>query len=76
MSALPESKKMFGSAEKLLPYIECFNTLTRKGKLIRCKGQRRYKLSHMVFPDTSVQTDEVSLAELAAKTGVFYQAKT
>ncbi|MEK9167990.1 MAG: hypothetical protein AAB769_01520 [Patescibacteria group bacterium] len=61
-------KKMFGSAEKLLPYIEC-STPDAKGQTEECKDKGVTNYPTWVFPDTSVQTGEVSLAELAAKTG-------
>lgn len=60
-------KKMFGKSEKLLPYVEC-STPDAKGQTQECKDKGITNYPTWLFPDGSVQTGEVSLADLAAKT--------
>lgn len=61
-------KKMFGSAEKFLAYAEC-STPDAKGQTEECKDKGITNYPTWIFPDASVQTGEVSLTDLAAKTG-------
>ncbi|RJR14013.1 hypothetical protein C4585_00885 [Candidatus Parcubacteria bacterium] len=61
-------KRMFGSAQDQLPYVEC-STPDGQGQLQVCidKGIQQYPT--WVFADESRLTGEVPLAQLAEKTG-------
>lgn len=61
-------KTAFASAEKYLPYIEC-STPDTKGQLQVCKDEKISSYPTWKFADASVQTGEMSLKQLAAKTG-------
>lgn len=61
-------KALFGRSARLLPYVEC-STPDGNGQLAACtdKGVKNYPT--WVFSDGSVQTGEVSLKDLADKSG-------
>ena len=61
------TKAMFGTAAKLLPYVEC-STPDGKGQFPVCidKGINNYPT--WVFPDGSILTGERTLQELSEKT--------
>jgi|SRR3989344_1849586 len=63
-----EQKKMFGSAEKKLPYVEC-STPNGKAQLPICieKGIQLYPT--WMFADGSVEKGVLPLARLAEKSG-------
>ncbi len=61
-------KKMFGNSAKLLPYIEC-STADQKNQLQICIDQKIQSYPTWIFSDDSRKTGEVSLKELAEKTG-------
>jgi hypothetical protein len=60
-------KKMFGSSQKLLPYVEC-STADGKGQLPICKDKNVEGYPTWEFADGSRLTGEVSLEQLAEKT--------
>ncbi|HEY4527232.1 MAG TPA: thioredoxin domain-containing protein [Candidatus Paceibacterota bacterium] len=61
------TKGMFGSAAKLLPYIEC-STPDGSGQLPVCKEKGVNNYPTWVFPDGSILTGERTLQELSEKT--------
>jgi hypothetical protein len=61
-------KKMFGSSEKLLPYIEC-STPDGKGQLAVCREKNITGYPTWIFADGSRESGELDLEMLAAKTG-------
>jgi thiol-disulfide isomerase/thioredoxin len=61
-------KKLFGDAEKFLPYVEC-STPDGTAQLQVCKDASIQSYPTWVFKDGSRQTGEVPLAQLAEKTG-------
>ncbi len=61
-------KKMFGSAAKLLPYVEC-STPDGKGQLPVCAEAGIEGYPTWVFADGSRLSGEVPLSTLAEKTG-------
>lgn len=61
-------KSMFGSSVDLLPYVEC-STPDGQGQLQTCKDKNVTGYPTWVFPDGSRQSGEVSLEQLAQKTG-------
>lgn len=60
-------KKLFGSSQKLLPYIEC-STADAQGQTQACidKGIKSYPT--WIFADGSTLNGEIPLAQLAEKT--------
>ncbi len=60
-------KKLFGSSEKLLPYVEC-STADGQGQTQICKDKKIEGYPTWVFADGSILTGEVPLATLAEKT--------
>lgn len=60
-------KKMFGTSQKLLPYIEC-STPDGKGKLPVCVDAGIEGFPTWVFPDATRLSGEVDLATLSEKT--------
>lgn len=60
-------KKLFGTSQKLLPYIEC-STPDGKGKLPICEDAGIEGFPTWVFPDESRLSGEVDLATLSEKT--------
>ncbi len=60
-------KKLFGSAKKYLPYIEC-STADGQNQLQVCKDKKVEGYPTWVFKDGSRLTGEVPLATLAEKT--------
>ena len=62
------TKGMFGSAAKLLPYVEC-STPDGSGQLPVCQEKGVTSYPTWVFPDGSTLTGERTLQELSEKTG-------
>lgn len=62
------TKRMFGSSEKLLPYIEC-STPDGKAQLQECVDKKIENYPTWEFADSSRLTGERTLQELAEKTG-------
>lgn len=60
-------KKMFGSSEKYLPYVEC-STPDSNGQLAVCKKEEISGYPTWKFSDGSTETGELSLQKLAEKT--------
>ena len=60
-------KKMFGTSQKLLPYIEC-STPDGRGQLQICKDKNIESYPTWEFADGSRLTGEVPLEQLAEKT--------
>lgn len=60
-------KKLFGSSEKYLPYIEC-STPDGKEQIQTCKDKKVEGYPTWEFSDGSRLTGEVSLQELSSKT--------
>ena len=65
-----KQKAAFGSASKLLPYVECYRSGTRE-KLSRCKHIKSFPTWH--FSDGSEQIGVKSLEKLAKLTGCRFQ---
>ncbi|MEK7575095.1 MAG: hypothetical protein AAB511_02605, partial [Patescibacteria group bacterium] len=63
-----KQKALFGSAKKLLPYIEC-STPDGRGQLPLCTEVGIKNYPTWVFPDMSSSTGEVALSVLSEKTG-------
>lgn len=63
-----KQKAMFGSAAKLLPYVEC-STQDGKGQLQACIDKKITNYPTWEFADLSRATGERSLSELSQKTG-------
>ncbi len=61
-------KSMFGASEKYLPYIEC-STPDGKGELQECIDQKIETYPTWKFPDGSMHPGEMTLQELADKSG-------
>lgn len=61
-------KKMFGSAQKYLPYTEC-STPDSKDQTQVCKDKKIEGYPTWEFADGSRETGEVSFAKLAEKSG-------
>lgn len=61
-------KAMFGKSEKHLPYVEC-STPDGKSQLSICKDKNIDGYPTWVFADGSRESGEVSLENLADKTG-------
>ena len=61
------TKKEFGSAAKLLPYVEC-STADASGQLPVCADKKIDGYPTWIFADGSKLTGEVSLQALADKT--------
>lgn len=61
-------KELFGSSERLLPYVEC-STPDGQGQLPICQEKKIEGYPTWEFKDGSRQTGEVSLERLAQKTG-------
>ncbi|MEK7630203.1 MAG: hypothetical protein AAB432_02350 [Patescibacteria group bacterium] len=61
-------KKMFGSAEKFLPYVEC-STPDGNGQLDVCKKQGIDGYPTWQYPDGTREIDVISLERLAEKSG-------
>ncbi|MBI2612457.1 hypothetical protein HYW59_01430 [Candidatus Kaiserbacteria bacterium] len=62
------TKRMFGSSEKLLPYVEC-STPDGKAQLQACIDKEIKSYPTWEFADGSRLTGERTLQELADKTG-------
>ena len=60
-------KKLFGTAERLLPYVEC-STPDGKGQNQVCVDKKITGYPTWIFKDGSILTGEVPLADLAQKT--------
>jgi thiol-disulfide isomerase/thioredoxin len=60
-------KKLFGTSEKLLPYVEC-STPDGQGQTQICKDKKIEGYPTWEFADGSRQTGELSLQTLADKT--------
>lgn len=60
-------KKLFGSSERLLPYVEC-STFDGQGQLPICKEKKIEGYPTWEFKDGTRQTGEVSLEILSQKT--------
>lgn len=61
------TKKLFGSSQKLLPYVEC-STADGRGQLQICKDKNIEGYPTWEFADGSRLYGELSLEELADKT--------
>lgn len=61
-------KKMFGTAAKFLPYVEC-STPDGKSQLELCKAEGIEGYPTWVFADGSRMNGEIALEVLAEKTG-------
>ena len=61
-------KAIFGSSKKYLPYVEC-STPDSNSQLPICKGDNVNVYPTWKFSDGSVQEGELTLGELAEKTG-------
>ncbi len=61
-------KKMFGSSQKLLPYVEC-STLDGNNQLQVCKDNNIESYPTWEFADGSRLSGEIPLEKLAEKTG-------
>lgn len=68
-------KKLFGDAEKLLPYVEC-STPDSKSQLPVCKDAGVSTYPTWEFKDKSRLSGEIPLATLAEKTGCTLPAGT
>ena len=62
------TKRLFGSSERLLPYVEC-STPDGKGQLQACIDKKVESYPTWEFSDGSRLTGELTLQELAEKTG-------
>jgi len=60
-------KKLFGTSEKLLPYVEC-STPDGSGQTQICKDKKIEGYPTWIFADGSTLTGEVPLSDLANKT--------
>lgn len=60
-------KKLFGTAEKYLPYVEC-STPDGKGQQDVCKQKNITGYPTWTFADESSKSGEISLPDLADKT--------
>ena len=60
-------KKLFGSSEKLLPYVEC-STSDGQGQTQICKDKKIEGYPTWIFADGSILSGEIPLATLAEKT--------
>ena len=61
-------KAMFGTSQKLLPYVEC-STQDGKGQLAICKDKNIEGYPTWEFADGTRESGEVSLPQLAESTG-------
>ena len=61
------TKKLFGSSQKLIPYVEC-STPDAGGQLQICKDKKIEGYPTWVFADESRLTGELTLKQLADKT--------
>jgi hypothetical protein len=61
-------KKMFGTSERLLPYVEC-STDNGKGQLPVCSEKKIEGYPTWIFADGTRQSGELDLVVLAQKTG-------
>jgi hypothetical protein len=61
-------KKIFGKSARLLPYVEC-STADGRSQLSICRDKNIDGYPLWEFADGSRQTGEVSLGQLAEKTG-------
>lgn len=61
-------KKLFGYSQRLLPYVEC-STPDGQGTTPICSSKNIKSYPTWEFPDGSQQVGEVSLKELAQKSG-------
>lgn len=61
-------KELFGSSQKLLPYVEC-STPDGQGQTQICKDKDIKGYPTWIFADGSILNGEVPLATLAEKTG-------
>lgn len=61
-------KDLFGASAQYLPYVEC-STPDGQGQLAVCAEEEVSGYPTWVFPDGSQLTGEVSLADLAARSG-------
>lgn len=62
------TKRMFGSSQRLLPYVEC-STPNGQGQLQVCKDAGVQNYPTWVFPDGARLTGERTLEELANASG-------
>ena len=68
-------KALFGHSKKLLPYEEC-STPDANGQLQKCTDLGITSYPTWVFPDHSTSTGELSLQQLADKTGCVVPSQT
>jgi hypothetical protein len=61
-------KSMFGDSKKFIPYVEC-STLDGQKQTQKCKDEGVTSYPTWKFADNSKQTGEISLQNLAEKTG-------
>lgn len=61
-------KSLFGNSAKYLPYVEC-STPDGNGQLQVCNDQKVQVYPTWKFPDGSTKEGEMSLQDLATKTG-------
>ena len=61
------TKKLFGSSQKLLPYVEC-STANGRGQTQECADKKIAGYPTWEFADGSRLTGEIPLAQLAEKT--------
>ena len=62
-----DEKKLFGSSESLLPYVEC-STPDATGQTQICKDKKIQGYPTWIFADGSELTGEITLQQLADKT--------
>ncbi len=60
-------KKLFGSAEQYLPYVEC-STPDGNSQLKICEDKKITSYPTWIFKDGSILTGEIPLKDLATKT--------
>ncbi|MBI4415343.1 MAG: hypothetical protein HY566_03870 [Candidatus Kerfeldbacteria bacterium] len=60
-------KKLFGSSQKYLPYVEC-STPDAKGQTQECVNKKIDGYPLWVYPDGTRESGEISLEKLAEKT--------
>lgn len=61
-------KKLFGSSQQYLPYVEC-STPNGTGQIQVCAEKGIQSYPTWVYPDGTRETGEISLARLSEKTG-------
>ena len=61
-------KNMFGDSKEFIPYVEC-STLDGQRQTQKCNDEGIKSYPTWKFADNSIQTGEISLQNLAEKTG-------